>query len=107
MGPVPADATTRLTIGSSIDAASLSIPKLRDDGSNWSEYQPRVERALGAKGLWKYAVWTAIAPKPFAMLDGVPVLMNGKMHATDEQVESLEDELDEFDRKEYLTQLVF
>ena len=83
-----------------MDAASLLIPKLRDDGSNWSKYQPRVERMLGAKGLWKYAVGTAIAPEPFAMLDGVPVLADGKTHATDKQVESLEDELDEFDRKE-------
>ena len=87
MGP---DSTTNLTIGSNSDATSLSVPKLRDDGSNWSDYQPRVERALGAKGLWRHVVGTAIAPRPYTMVTGVPVLADGTTHATEEQIESKE-----------------
>ena len=102
----PADTTTSLTIGSNSDATSLSVPKLRDDGSNWSDYQPRVERVLGAKGLWRHVVGTAIAPKPYALLDGVPVLADGKTPATEDQVESKESKIADFDKKEYLAQHV-
>ena len=45
----PAD---NLTLGSNSDSMSLSVAKLRDGGSNWADYKPRVERALGAKWLW-------------------------------------------------------
>ena len=100
----PADTTTSLTIGSNSDATSLSVPKLHDDGSNWSDYQPRVERALGAKGLWRHIVGTAIAPKPYALLDGVLVLADGKTPATEDQVESKESKIADFDKKEYLAQ---
>ena len=43
-----------LTLGLNSDLMSLSVPKLRDDGSNWADYKPRVERALGMKGLWRH-----------------------------------------------------
>ena len=84
----------------------MSVPKLRDDGSNWSDYQPRVERALGAKGPWRHVVGTAIVPKPYALLDGVPVLAEGKTPATEDQVESEELKITDFDKKEYLAQHV-
>ena len=44
-------ATTSLSIGSISDSTALSVPKLVDDGSNWPDYEPRIERALGSKGL--------------------------------------------------------
>ena len=67
----PAD---NLTLGSNLVSTSLSVPKLHDDRSNWADYEPRVERALGAKGLWRHIVGTAIALKPYAVVAGVPVL---------------------------------
>ena len=70
----PAD---NLTLGSNLDLMSLSVPKLHDDGSNWADYEPRVERALGAKGLWRHVVGTAIVPKPYVVVAGVPVLTVG------------------------------
>jgi hypothetical protein len=84
----------------------LSIPKLRDDGSNWSDYQPRVERALGAKGLWRHVLGTAIAPKPYVLVAGVPVLADGKTPASEDQIESKETKIADFDKKEYLAQHV-
>ena len=82
----------------------MSIPKLRDDGSNWSDYRPRVERALGAKGLWRHVLGTAIAPKPYALLEGVPVISDGKTPATEDQIESKESKIADFDKREYLAQ---
>ena len=70
----PAD---NLTLGSNLDLMSLSVPKFCDDGSNWADYEPRVERALGVKGLWRHIVGTAIVPKPYAVVAGVPVLTVG------------------------------
>src|SRR5882762_1429217 len=101
MGP---NQSTNLTLGSNSDATSLSIPKLRDDGSNWSDYQPRVERALGAKGLWRHVLGTAIAPIPYTLASGVPVLKDGTIPATEDQIESKETKIADFDKKEYLAQ---
>jgi hypothetical protein len=97
---------TSLSMGSSSDSTNLSVPKLRDDGSNWSDYQPRIERALGSKGLWRHVVGTAIAPKTYALVAGVPVTADGKTPATEEQIESKEIKIEDFDKKEYLAQHV-
>ena len=83
---------------------SLSIPKLCDDRSNWSNYQPRIERALGSKGLWRHVVGTAVAPKPYELKAGVPVLTDGQMPATEDQIESKETKIANFDKREYLAQ---
>ena len=82
----------------------MSVPKLCDDRSNWSDYEPRVERALGAKGLWRHVVGTAIPPKPYALLSGVPVLADGKTPASEDQIESKESKIADFDKREYLAQ---
>ena len=82
-----------LTLGSNSDSTSLSVPKLHDDGSNWADYEPRVERALGMKGLWRHIVGTAIAPKPYAVVARVPVLADGITQASDDQVESKESKI--------------
>jgi len=80
MGPAT-DPMSTLTINSHSESSTLSVPKLRDDGSNWADYHPRVERALGSKGLWRHALGTAIAPKPYTLLVGVPVVADGKTPA--------------------------
>ena len=82
---------------SSSDFSTLSIPKLHDDGTHWSDYQPRIERAMGSKGLWRHVLGTAIAPKLYMLLNKVPVLADGKTEATDEQIESKEAKLEEFE----------
>ena len=77
----PAD---NLALGSNSDLTSLSVPKLCDDRSNWADYEPRVEKALGMKGLWKHVVGTAIAPKPYAVVARVPVLTDGTTQASND-----------------------
>ena len=94
----PAD---NLTLGSNLDSMSLSVPKLRDDGSNcqWADYEPRVERVLGVKGLWRHVVGTAIALKPYAVVARVLVLADGTTPANDDQVESKESKIADYDKK--------
>ena len=99
MGP-----TDNLTLGLNSDSTSLSVPKLHDDESNWADYEPRVERVLGAKGLWRHIVGTAIAPKPYAVVARVPVLADGITQTSNDLVESKELKIADYDKKEYLVQ---
>ena len=95
-----------LTLNSSSDSTTLSIPKLCDDGSNWSDYEPRIQRAMGSKGLWRHVEGTAIAPKLYALDHGILVLSDGKTPATDEQIEARESKILDYDKQEYLAQHV-
>jgi len=54
-----------LSLNSSSDSTTLQIPKLHDNGSNWSDYEPRIQKAVGSKGLWRHVEGTAVAPKPY------------------------------------------
>ena len=42
---------SNLNTSSLPDMTTLVVPKLHDDGSNWSDYEPRIQNAMGAKGL--------------------------------------------------------
>ena len=46
----------------------------------------------------------AVAPKPYVVADGIPVLSDRKTPATDEQLEVKEVRIVEFEKKEYLAQ---
>ena len=85
---------------------TLAVPKLHDDGSNWANYKPRIQRALGLKGLWRHVEGTAIAPKPYALVAGVPVLVDGMMQAMEDQVEAREMKIIDYDKHRYLAQHV-
>jgi len=100
----PAELMNNLSLNSNSDSTMLSVLKLRDDGSNWSDYQPRIERAMGSKGLWRHVLGTATAPNPYMLLNGFPVLLDGKTGATEEQIETREIRITDFDKKEYLAQ---
>ena len=88
------------------DTTTLAVPKLRDDGSNWADYEPRIQRALGSKGLWRHVEGTAIAPKPYALVAGVPVLADGTTQATEDQIEARETKIIDYDKCKYLAQHV-
>ena len=85
---------------------TLVAPKLHDDGSNWADYKPHIQRALGSKGLWRHIEGTAIAPKPYALVARVPVLMDGMTQATEDQIEARETKIIDYNKHEYLTQHV-
>ena len=102
MGPV--DLMNTLSLNSNSDMTTLSLPKLLNDRSNWSDYQSRIERAMGSKWLWRHVLGTAVAPRPYMLLNGTPVLADGTTEATDEQIEAREIRILDFEKKEYLTQ---
>src|SRR5271156_3695255 len=102
MGP---DTTMNgLSQNSNSDYATLTVPKLCDDGSNWSDYQPRIQKAMGSKGLWRHVEGKTIAPKLYNILNGEYVLSDLKTPAMEEQIESKESKITEYEKKEYLAQ---
>ena len=77
-----------LSLNSNPDSTNLAIPKLRDNGSNWADYAPRIQKAMGSKGLWRHIEGKAVAPAPYVVVNGVPVISDGKTPATEEQIEA-------------------
>ena len=88
------------------DTATLSVPKLHDDRSNWSDYEPQIQRALGAKDLWIHIKGMAIAPKPYQLVNSIPVLSGSKTLAFDDQIEAREMRINNYDKLKYLAQHV-
>jgi hypothetical protein len=86
----------------SSNSSTLAIPKLRDDGSNWSDYQPRLQNVMGAKGLWRHVKGTATVPVPYTVSNGVPMLSDGKTPAMEDQIETKESKIIKFEKREYL-----
>jgi hypothetical protein len=78
----------------------LALPKLRDDGANWIDYESKVRTAMGSRGLIRHVEGTARRPVEFAVENDVPVSSPGTP-ATEEEIETKEKKLDEFDQKEY------
>ena len=89
------------TTSTNPDSTLLAVPKLRDDGSNWSDYYPRIQNAMGAKGLWRHVLGTATAPVPYVVSKGTPMLANGTTPATEDQIEAKETKIVEFEKREY------
>ena len=63
---------------STFNSKTLNAPKLRDDGSNWADYHAQVQVAMEVKGLWKHVEEKATPPKPYAKVNGIAVLSDGK-----------------------------
>ena len=69
MGP---DTTmNNLSMNSNSNSMTLTVPKLCDDGSNWSDYLPRLQNAMAMKGLWRHVEGTATTPVPYAVSNSV------------------------------------
>src|SRR3984893_11415826 len=76
-------------------SSSFAIIKLRDDGSNWPDYEMR------AKGLIRHVEGTARRPLPFDVENGRPVTEPGKP-ATRLEIQELERAMDKYEQKEYV-----
>ena len=98
----PADIMSTLTMNSNANSSSLSVQKLCDDRSNWTDYKPRLRKAMGSKGLWRHVEGLAVAPKPYIIADGIPVLSDGKTQAMEEQLETKEVRIIEFEKRNIL-----
>src|ERR1700733_7614320 len=95
---------TDILLSSNKNDTSLSVPKLRDDGSNWADYEPRIRKAMGARGIWKHVEGTALKPTQYHLLGNTYVLSDGATPATEDQVETRESKVEEYERKQYLAQ---
>ena len=93
-----------LSLNSTSESTNLAVPKLRDDRSNWSDYEPRIQKAMGSKGLWRHVEGKAVAPKPYVLVNNIVILSDGKTPATEEQIEARETRIIKFDKREYLAQ---
>jgi hypothetical protein len=80
--------TTDLSMSLKTSESSLSVPKLRDDGSNWPDYEPRIKKAMGAKGIWKFVEGVAYEPKQYTKVGASYFLPDGVTQATEEQIEA-------------------
>ena len=89
---------------SSTNDASVSVPRLRDDGSNRSDYKPRIRRVLGSKGLWEHVSGTALVPQRYAIVATISVLADGTTAATEDQVKAREDRVKKYNKESYLAQ---
>ena len=97
----PTEPMNNLSFNSNSDMMTLSVPKLRDDESNWPDYQSRIKRVMGSKGLWRHMLGSAVVLQPYMLLEGIPVLADKKMEAMDEQIEAREIKIIDFEKKEY------
>ena len=87
------------------DTTTLVVLKLCDDGSNWDDYKPHIQRALGSKGLWRHVEGTAIVPKLYALVARVPIFMDGMMQAIEDQIEAREMKIIDYNKCEYLASM--
>ncbi|EGO30679.1 hypothetical protein SERLADRAFT_454969, partial [Serpula lacrymans var. lacrymans S7.9] len=69
---------------------TASVPKLKDDSSNWGAYKTRMLASVAACGLMRYLSGTARPPRPLKLnTDGAPVKPNGSL-ADEDDVEEYE-----------------
>ena len=72
------------------ESTNLAVPKLRNDRSNWSDYEPCIQKVMGLKELWRHIKGKAVVPKPYMLVNVIPVLLDGKTPATEEKIEARE-----------------
>jgi hypothetical protein len=83
------------TMSDSALSRSLQTPKVCDDGSNWADYEPRAQRALGSRELVPHLEGHARIPTPYNKENGVLVSAPGKL-ATESQVETQDKKIQEY-----------
>jgi len=95
-----------LSFNSNPNLTNLAVPKLHDDGSNWLDYTPQIQKAMGSKGLWRHVEGTAVTPALYMLVNGIPVLSDGKTQATEEQIKTKESQIMDFNKCKCLAQHV-
>jgi len=86
-------------------SSHLTVLKLQDDGSNWADYAPRLQKAMGARDLWRHVEGKATVPKPYELVNGRNTGSTGwEKKASEDQIERKEMKLMEFERQEYFAQ---
>ena len=97
---------SNLLSNSSSNSIMLQVSKLYDNRSNWSDYQPRIQKAMGSKGLWRHVEGKTVVPKPYMynIINGKYVLPNLTTPAMEDQIEHRESRVTEYKKRDYLAQ---
>jgi hypothetical protein len=82
----------------------ISVPKLRDNGSNWVNYESKVQSALGAKGIIRHVDGMAIKSLPYVKDDDDQYIVSPEVLATEEQIEAREKCIDKYIQHEHTAQ---
>ena len=83
---------------SSTNNQALSLPKLRDDSSNWATYSERILNYLTSKGYCRHVLGTVRKPEDLVESGGKIYLGKSKEPMTDEQLAKHEDAMDLYDQ---------
>src|SRR5262245_36406652 len=83
---------------------TFQVPKLRDNGSNWTDYDNRIRRAMGAKGMLRIVEGKAVVPVMYAQVNGTYVSSDGKTPATEDQLEAREEKIVDYEKRSYLAE---
>jgi hypothetical protein len=75
---------------------------LADNGFNWIDYKTKALITMGSWGLMGHIEGRARKPALYAIVNGVPVVADGKTAVTEEQLEAREKHINDFEMKEYL-----
>ena len=75
----------------------VTIPKLKDNASNWVDYKAKVTSALGAKGLMWYIEGKVIKSSLYATENNKYVTAPGVL-ATEDEIEAKDRKIDEYDQ---------
>ena len=86
--------------------STIFISKLADDGTNWVDYKTKLMIAMGSRGLMGHIEGQALRPSPYMVVNDVAMLADGKTPATEEQIETREKRIEDFDMREYLARHV-
>src|ERR1700719_4155706 len=82
---------------------AIAVPRLRDDGANWPDYQSKDRTAMGARGLIRHVDGTVRKLVAYPLVDGILMKAPGTK-ATDEDLEEKEKKLDDYEQKDYSAQ---
>ena len=85
---------------------SLTIPKLKSDGSNWTTYSERVMNYLTSKGLKRHVIGTARRPVELIECGGEYFKPHGLTPLGDDKLEKHETEQDKYEQKQASVQEV-
>ena len=66
------------------NSSTLAVPKLHN-GSNWADYQPRLQNAMGAKSLWRHVKGTATASVLYAVSIELDKVIQGPQYLDDKE----------------------
>ena len=86
---------------SSSNRTTFSITPLCDDGSNFTDYEPKVKVLCGAKGILKFLEGCARKPKELHVANGV-YMKPGTIDkpAMEEEIENMETKMDTYEQQE-------